>query len=245
MLCRHRSCPCGAFGAFSPWKRSSFCAWLRAEAGADSLPPLDEFMGCDIISRGSLCSEERRSLIYLLMKRFIRWSWSHRALPGLPRTRVCGGGRAPGRCPAGGCHQGWQSSVPAWGWAAEGLSPPYSPHTVLGAGCVCTRVSRCRWEVPVARAACAACVCLRCLRLRPPPRRCRPHGSGMRRVPAAGLPWAGEAAAGASASLPRCWKRPGSALAWGGTRITLVQYAQGWRTATPPVWKRAVWGFWV
>lgn len=128
----HPSCSCAAFGGSSPSNRGSFRAWQRAEGGADSLPPLDEFMGCDIGSQGSLCSKERgRRLLYLFMKQFIWWGGSHRTprgrrgLPGL-HTHACGGAEPrvlPGR---------W---VPA-GAAAEGLPPLCSARHAAGVVCV-------------------------------------------------------------------------------------------------------------
>lgn len=142
-------------------------------------------MGCDIISRGSLCSEERASPLYLLVKQFIRWGRSHRALSGPPRARVelppwVPALREPAR-PGGS-----RGSVPPGG-AAEGLPPPCSPRTVLGMLCVYTRVS-----LPLGGARGPGC-----LQLRPP------HRSGMRSA----RPWvagASKAAAGANASLGMC-----------------------------------------
>lgn len=146
MLYQHPCCSCAAFGGSSPSNRGSFRAWRRVEGGADSLPPLDEFMGCDIGSQGSLCSQERRRrLLYLFMKQFIRWGGSHRVPPrqagaaGAARTRV--GGAEPRVLPGR-----W---VPARG-AAEGLPPLCSTRHAVGVMCVCarTRVSHCRWEMP-------------------------------------------------------------------------------------------------
>lgn len=218
--------------------RSSRRAWLRAEGDADSLPPPDEFMGCDIISQGSLCSKERRRrLLALLMKQFIRWGWSYCMLP-----RQAGGG---GGCPVGRCRGGWQPcgsspgwgprcSIPAWG-AAEGLPPSCSQHTVLAGLCLC---------VPVACAACSSGG--RWLH------RSGTHSGAEQRAqpwaPAVGLPWAGEATAGAGASLPcgrriSCWKRPCSALAWGAWGSHWCEMCGVESCHAPRVWKRAGRGF--
>lgn len=139
---------------------------------------------------------------------------------------------------------------------AGGLPPSCALHAVLGGLGGCVRVcahaclvatGRCLWpRLPALPALPAALV----------PRRFWLHPSGMYSgaehcarawVPAAGLPRAGKATAGAGASLPRsrrisCWKRPCSALARGARGLTGMRCV-GMESCHPPVWKRAGRGF--
>lgn len=136
--------------------RSSRRAWLRAEGDADSLPPPDEFMGCDIISQGSLCSKERRRrLLALLMKQFIRWGWSYCMLPrqagggggarwvgavvgGSPAGARLAGGRGAPSLP-GGLQRGCPLhalSTPCWRDCACVYRWPALPAAPVGAGSI-------------------------------------------------------------------------------------------------------------